>query len=120
MLGIRNWQPDTRGEEDAQVVLSAFLAHHYLQPDDAGLPDEVILLEPVEGGDALSEAVRQQQGKRLRLAHRVRGERRRWLMMAQQNAEQTLLSRLANRENIDARYAALDELLGKPLQPRRI
>ena len=120
MLGIRNWQPDTRGEEDPQVVLSAFLAHHYLQPDDSGLPDEVILQTSVDGSDALTEAVRQQHGKRLRLAHKVRGERRRWLMMAEQNAEQTLLSRLANRENIDARYAALDQLLGKPLDPRRI
>lgn len=120
VLGIRDWQPDTRGEESESVVLSAFLAHHYLQPDDAGLPDEVILGVAVEDDDALAEAVRVQHGKKLRFAHRVRGERRRWLQMARQNAEQTLLARLANRENLDSRYAALDELLGEKLDPRRI
>ncbi len=120
VLGIRNWQPDTRGEESAEIVLSAFLAHHYLQPDDAGLPNEVILSLEVEDSAALSEAVRQQHGRRVRFAHRVRGERRRWLQMAMQNAEQTLLGRLASRDNIDARFAALDELLGEPLEPRRI
>jgi excinuclease ABC subunit C len=120
MLGIRQWRPDTRGEESANVVLSAFLAHHYLQPDDAGLPDEVILAEQVEDEEALVDAIRQQQGKRVRFAHRVRGERRRWLMMASQNAEQMLVSRLAARENLDTRFAALDALLGQPVEPRRI
>lgn len=120
MLGIRNWQPDIRGEEDGQVVLAAFLAHHYLNPDDAGLPDEVIISEALEDSDALSDAVRLQHGRRVRFAHKVRGDRRRWLMMAEQNAQQTLVSQLANRENIDARYAALDELLGEKLEPRRI
>lgn len=120
MLGIRNWQPDIRGEEDGQVVLAAFLAHHYLNPDDAGLPDEVIMSEALEDSEALSDAIRQQHGRRVRFAHKVRSERRRWLMMAEQNAQQTLVSQLANRENIDARYAALDELLGEKLEPRRI
>jgi excinuclease ABC subunit C len=120
VLGIRDWQPDTRGEESESVVMSAFLAHHYLQPDDAGLPDEVILAAAVEDEEALAEAIRFQHGKKIRFAHRVRGERRRWMQMAQQNAEQTLLSRLANRENLDSRYAALDELLGEALEPRRI
>lgn len=120
MLGIRNWSPDTRGEDDAGVVLSAFLAHHYLQLDDAGLPDEVILPHRPDDLEVIADAVRQQHGRRVRFADQVRGERRRWLAMAEQNAEQTLLTRLAARQNLDVRYAALNELLGTPLAGSRI
>ena len=120
VLGIRNWTPDTRGEEDAGVVLSAFLAHHYLEPDDAGVPDEVILPQRPDDLDAISEAVRQQHGRRVRFADQVRGERRRWLAMAAQNAEQALLTRLAARQNLDSRYQALESLLDRPLSDGRI
>jgi len=52
--------------------------------------------------------------------HRVREERRRWLQMAQTNAEQTLRSHLANKETVYRRLLALRELLELDEVPGRM
>ena len=120
MLGIRQWHPDGRGERDPQTVLAAFLSQHYLGHDASHLPAEVVVTALPEDASALAQAIEQRHGKRLRLTDRVRGERRRWLQMANENAEQLLLSRLAARAGIAERFAALEAMLGAALPRRRL
>ena len=54
------------------------------------------------------------------MRHKVRGERRRWLELAQTNAEQTLLSHLASKETIYRRFLSLRDLLGMEEIPQRM
>lgn len=120
MLGIRQWRPDGRGEREQSTVLAAFLSQHYLGNDASHLPAEILVSALPEDAPALLEAIEQRHGKRVRLADSVRGERRRWLQMAQENAEQLLVSRLAARAGVDQRFAAIESLLGMPLARRRL
>ena len=119
VLGHRTFKPVTRGEEDERAVLSAFLAGYYL--DDRAeqqWPGEIIIEHALDDEEALSDAIRQRFSRKLRIAHRVRGERAGWLRLAQQNLEQTLQTQLMARASLQKRFDALVALLGfsEPLQ----
>lgn len=121
VLGHRSFRPDTRGEEDLTEILEAFLAQYYLgERDDQSIPHEVVLPEALPGQDALQEALETRLGRRIRLAHRVRGQRQAWLNMARTNAEQSLVGDLAAREYLEERFHALETLLEADASIRRI
>ncbi|WP_300492466.1 excinuclease ABC subunit UvrC, partial [uncultured Alcanivorax sp.] len=121
ILGHRTFRPDTRGEEDQNEILEAFLAQYYLgDREDPVLPQEILLgLEPVSA-EALQQALSRHWGKKVRLAWRVRGERAAWIDMAQTNAQQSLAAELAAREHMEQRFLALEALLGADEPVRRI
>ena len=58
--------------------------------------------------------------KKVQLSDSVRGHRERWLRLAEANAEQSLGSHLANRNNLTQRFEALKTGLGLPEMPRRL
>lgn len=121
VLGHHSYYPRVRAEDTEEDVLEAFLGQYYLGDNgDQALPAEIILDRRVDGTEALAEALRAARQKRVRFAHVVRGERQGWLRLARENAEQTLIGALANRDNISQRYSALATLLGTATPPGRI
>ncbi|MDX1805114.1 MAG: excinuclease ABC subunit UvrC [Alcanivorax sp.] len=112
ILGHRTFRPDTRGEEDSDAILEAFLAQYYLgERDDAVIPQEILLSDALPTGQVLQQALQQQWGRKVRLAWRLRGERAAWVEMARNNARQSLEADLAAREHLEARFLALEKLL---------
>ena len=121
ILGHRSFRPDTRGEEDSNEILEAFLAQYYLgERDEQSIPREILLPGDLPGQQVLEEALRTHLGRRIRLAWRVRGERQAWLRMAHANAEQSLLADLAAREHLEQRFHGLETLLEADTSIRRI
>lgn len=121
VLGHRSFRPDTRGEDDTTEILEAFLAQYYLgERDQQSIPREILIAEELSGAEALQEALVTRLGRRIRLAHRVRGQRAAWLNMARANAEQSLLADLAAREHLEQRFHALEILLEADTPIRRI
>tara|TARA_B100000965_G_scaffold175769_1_gene146570 strand:- start:9184 stop:11013 length:1830 start_codon:yes stop_codon:yes gene_type:complete len=121
VLGHRSFRPDTRGEEDSDEILEAFLAQYYLgERDDQSIPREIVLPGALPGQAALQEAMETHLGRRIRLAARVRGQRQAWLNMARTNADQSLHADLAAREHLEQRFHALETLLEADTPIRRI
>lgn len=121
ILGHRTFRPATRGEEDRDAILDAFLAQYYLgDRNDAVRPQEILLNQSLASADALQQALAQQWQKKVRLAWRVRGERAAWIDMAVNNARQSLAADLAAREHLEARFLALETLLDTGQAVRRI
>jgi excinuclease ABC subunit C len=121
ILGHRSFRPDTRGEEDSNEILEAFLAQYYLgERDEQSIPREILLPGDLPGQEVLEEALRTHLERRIRLAWRVRGERQAWLRMAHANAEQSLLADMAAREHLEQRFHGLETLLEADTSIRRI
>ncbi len=109
LLGNRAFFPALPGDEAAGVILSAFLAQYYV---DKAIPAEVLLShEPAEAA-LLAQALQERAGRRVALTVHPRGERARWLEMAQRNAEQALAAHCASRAGMRRRLEALREALG--------
>lgn len=116
-LGSRTYFPqhtsDARGEE----ILDAFISQYYAGRD---VPNELIVSHLPEEADLLESILGQQQGRKVAIRGRVRGDRARWLEMAASNAKQALAVRLASDMTLQARFEALQEALGLDQMPSRL
>ncbi|HCT41763.1 MAG TPA: excinuclease ABC subunit C [Moraxellaceae bacterium] len=114
VLGSKEFHPNMFGETSPAEILSEFLPSFYLQSDGGrDIPDEIITGEELPDAEVIHEAIRALYGRDVRIKHRVRETRQAWLQLARLNAEQGLSARLANRTHMNARFAALQQAVGR-------
>jgi excinuclease ABC subunit C len=116
-LGSRDFFPRLPIDASVGDVLAQFIAQYYLERQ---VPRELILSDPVEDIDVLASVLSDHTGYVVSLKPSVRGERARFLEMAQRNASAALTSRLASRHTLLARFDDLQKVLGLETTPRRI
>lgn len=116
-LGNKVFFPRVPEGEDAASVLSAFLAQYYLGKQ---MPVELVVSHPPRDAALLEEVFSAQAGRRVTLHSRVRGERARWLAMAETNARLAVTARLASQAGYAQRLEALREALDLDETPRRL
>ncbi|RDI97406.1 excinuclease ABC subunit UvrC [Dyella solisilvae] len=116
-LGTRDFFPRLPLDAEPSDVLEQFIAQYYL---DRPVPRELILGESLPDQQILGEMLTQQSGHAVELKSSVRGERARFLQMAERNAQASLTARLASRQTLGARFDDLQKLLELDEPPRRI
>jgi excinuclease ABC subunit C len=116
-LGTRDFFPRLPLDAEPADVLEQFIAQYYL---DRPVPRELILGEALPSQQILGEMLAQQSGHAVELKSSVRGERARFLQMAERNAQASLTAKLASRQTLGARFDDLQKLLELDEPPRRI
>jgi len=116
-LGTRDFFPRLPLDAEPSDVMEQFIAQYYL---DRPVPRELILGEALPDQQILAEMLAQQSGHTVELKSSVRGERARFLQMAERNAQASLTARLASRQTLGARFDDLQKLLELDEPPRRI
>lgn len=121
ILGARSFYPRLPAEAAAAEVLSAFLPQYYLA-ERAGrdVPRELLVSHAVEDVALLQELLETRAGRKLSIAHRLRGERARWMRMAEASAAQALTGFLASRASTQQRLEALQSALSLDAVPQRL
>ena len=120
-LGSRTLLPRQAASATEGDVLDAFLSQYYLaRAGRHAIPPEILVSEPLDSLAMLSRALSEHSGRRVRLRHRVRGERARWMEMTRQNAELAVTGRLSDEASLRARFEALQEVLDFDEMPGRI
>ncbi|MES2369549.1 MAG: excinuclease ABC subunit UvrC [Pseudomonadota bacterium] len=109
-LGDRSFFPQHGEGATPAEALEAFIVQHYL---DHPIPARILVSEAIETG-ALETLLTEQAGKKVTLLHRVTGERKVWIGMAQANARLSAERRSADRANQSQRLAALRDTLDLP------
>jgi excinuclease ABC subunit C len=120
LLGHRNWFPRNELALEPPELLGAFLSQYYLGTVERDTPRTVITSERVEDAGLLAAALTGRSGRRVEVSSRVRGQRARWLDMARENAGLSIASFLADKQNVYARFVALQEGLGLEDTPQRL
>ncbi len=109
------------GNIDAEAhepeIMAAFLGQYYAERQP---PAEILVSVQPEGVEVLAEALRTRRERSLKIAHRVRGERRQWLQLAESNARDALRRRRNERDQVGRELAALADLLQLDQPPARI
>jgi excinuclease ABC subunit C len=108
-LGHRTFFPKLPEEVAPQQVLQAFLPQYYLSN---AVPERIIVGHVVQDTDLITDALCNRAKHPVTISHHVRGERRRWLEMAQTNVKHALMLKLADRQGIAERFNSLKDLLG--------
>lgn len=116
-LGNKALYPKVPSYMEAGEAVQGFLEQYYLDHDT---PGEIIVTPAPEEADVLAEVLSVQSSRRVTITSNVRGERARWITLAEQNARQALLARQAGRSTITHRFEALQDALALEQLPSRI
>jgi len=117
LLGNNKYFPRIPPDETAADVLAAFIAQYYMSKD---IPSELLVNQSLPDREWLMEALSQRAGRKVTISQRVRGERARWLEMAERNAAHALAAELSSRAGMQRRYDALGEALQLDFTPSRL
>lgn len=121
ILGSRSYFPKIADYDTPESVLMAFIGQHYLARIGAQeMPNHLVTQEALPELALMKAALSKQAGKTIQLHHHVRGERLRWMNMAQRNAQASVTQVLQTTTTQTERLAALQKDLGLSLQNMRI
>jgi excinuclease ABC subunit C len=116
-LGNKVFYPKMADEHDPAAVIQAFITQYYL---DKPVPQELIVSHQLEETELLAKMLTELSKHVVAISHSVRGERAKWLQMAQTNAENSLLSKLSDKQSLHARFLSLQQELGCTTLPSRL
>lgn len=105
---------------ESSEVLEAFLSQFYLSPQDRSMPRVVLLNREVEGLEVLVDAIHQQRNRQVEFVTRLRGQRQKWMSLAEKAALENLTAQLASRQNTLQRLESLQDALELPSMPERL
>ncbi|APZ42672.1 excinuclease ABC subunit UvrC [Acidihalobacter ferrooxydans] len=98
-------------------LMQGVLGQYYLEHKP---PGEIILSHAPVDQPLMEEMLTAQAGRRVTLSSTVRGERARWLELAERNAREALHARNASRAGVTRRLEALQEALELDAPPVRL
>ncbi len=116
-LGNKAFFPKTPAHSTEAEVLTAFLPQYYL---DKYTPEELLVSHEIADAGLLASALGSDSGRVPRISRPQRGERRRWVKMALENADIALSARLAGKMGMQRRLEALQDALGLAQLPARM
>ena len=116
-LGNKLFFPKLADDAEPANVLQAFIAQYYL---DKPAPSEIIVSHEPDESELLAEMLSRQSRHAVAIVSRVRGERQQWLQLAVTNAENSLQSKLSDRQGLYARFLSLQEELSCRELPKRL
>ncbi|MDH4247351.1 MAG: excinuclease ABC subunit UvrC [Deltaproteobacteria bacterium] len=108
----------TEGMSDSEILRSV-MARLYTRPA-ALFPREILLPEPVEDMDVLEDFLTTERGGRVRILTVQRGDKRRLIELAEENARRHLKERLVNTVDDDTVLAEVQRTLHLRRPPRRV
>ena len=121
LIGNKNYVPTYRLEGSQEEYTSQFLAQFYVHlAENRDFPSEIIASTAFDGKDALCGAVSQLAERKVRITSAVRGDRLRWLELANKNAGQHLTKTLSDKIQMKERVGQLQKLLELPSLPERL
>ncbi|WP_133406664.1 excinuclease ABC subunit UvrC [Parashewanella tropica] len=119
IFGSRSYYPKVPTHTELSEVLASFVGQFYLNSDiQRTLPSEILIEEKFDGLNEIEQALAESLGKKVLFKSNVRGERASFLRLAQTNASNSVMTRLAHKNTVEQRFVLLQEVLelSKPIQ----
>ncbi len=122
ILGSKSFFPKNKLDLSESDFLAAFLEQFYIAHENREFPQEIILNYPlaVDEKTLLEQALSDRHNRKITISHKVRAQRNKWLVTAITAAEQNLVAHLNTKQNLQQRFAALQEMMGVEELPQRI
>ncbi|MDO4568394.1 MAG: excinuclease ABC subunit UvrC [Clostridia bacterium] len=122
VIGTQHYEMSVQEDSTDGDIVASYIKQAYA--DSADVPGELIVSAEPEERESLEGFLSQLRGKRVRIVHPRRGEKREYVEMALRNAEETLEKQreLLRRqwERGEGALNALAEAIGMEVTPRRI
>ena len=121
LVGNKDYMPKSPELLDDSDVIYAFVSQYYLQlPDETQWPHEIVVSTDFEERENLANSFSEMANKKINIIVNPRTDKKRWLDLAQQNAQYTLDKYLHDKGENQKRLTKLAEALKLPEIPERI
>lgn len=122
ILGSRSYFPAVPAHTANDEIISAFISQHYLshQSHIESVPKQIIVGDELADALLLTEVLSEQSKHKVEIHKPVRGDRKKWLDMANMSASQSLAAHLFAKTNIAERAIALQKVLMLEQIPKRL
>ena len=117
LLGSRSHYPRVAADTTPEEIMRGFLLQYYGRREP---PHEILVSHAASDADALAELFRSRARRRVRIKHRVRGDRRAWIGMVLTNAAHAAAARKKSGTVIRRQLQALASGLKLNEIPRRL
>ncbi|WP_031564317.1 excinuclease ABC subunit UvrC [Rheinheimera texasensis] len=119
ILGTKTYFPKLPQQTDAEEIFPAFLLQFYLNNmGGQQIPREIVIGETLEDADSIAEAISAAAGRKVVLNAAKRGEKARYLDLANKNARTACDTKVSQAAHMAARYRALKQVLKLELLQR--
>ncbi len=116
-LGNKAFYPSTPEGASVEEVMTSFVQQFYLQHE---VPRRLVVQCNIDQTDLIQQALTIRAGHSVEIVSNVRGDQRRWVENALENAKIALESRLASRSGMAERQEKLRILLNLDDLPKRM
>ncbi|MCV2884092.1 excinuclease ABC subunit UvrC [Aestuariibacter sp. AA17] len=110
LLGSKSFFPKVPAESSPEEVFQSFILQFYLAGNKT-VPKEIVMPMVLEDQDAIETLLSQEAGYKIRFLRGARDERKRYLDLANTNAESALVTKQSHQKSVFARYIELEKIL---------
>ena len=124
-LGNRAYYPKHQADTTPEEILASFISQYYLGGGSSKrsrrpIPCQIIVSLQPDEHQWLEQTLSEQSNHKVTITHKVRGERARWLKLAQYNADYSVTQHLNSKSSLLKRFEALQDALGLDSIPQRL
>jgi excinuclease ABC subunit C len=120
-LGGKAYFPDVPQKHTAAEVLSAFMGQFYFHTEVSHtLPEQIVLPLKMPEQDWLMATLTERSGHKVKLLNKLSGEKKHWLSLANENAEQALIAHLSDKLTFYKQLECLKTALQLDNVPERL
>jgi excinuclease ABC subunit C len=110
LLGSKSFFPKVPGEYSSAEVLQSFILQFYLAGNKS-FPKQIVIPEALPEQEAIEALLSKEAGRKILFYRGARDEKRRYLQLANTNAENALDAQLSQQKSVFARYLELEQIL---------
>jgi excinuclease ABC subunit C len=124
-LGNKTFFPSSAGGAEAEEILAAFVPQYYLggaarTEGNPRIPPQVLVNHELTDAALLGETLAAQAQHRVQITRPLRGDKVRWVELAQSNAGHALETWLAGKVTLLKRFESLQDVLQLENLPQRM
>lgn len=113
ILGNRSYFPKVPANTDLSELTATFVGQFYLQAHQGrSVPNSIIVDHKLAEKAQLESLLSEQAGRKVQIQDSAKGEKSKYLQLAQMNVQAALVTQLKQSTLINERYQALQDLLG--------
>lgn len=119
LLGSKAFFPKVPPTATEDEIFEAFFLQFYLAGNKI-IPKQIVLPVTLSDEEAITELLSTEAGRRVKLFRGAREEKRRYMELAQSNAQSALDARYVEQKSVHARYLDLEETLEREVPIQRM
>ncbi|MEO9944556.1 excinuclease ABC subunit UvrC [Paraglaciecola sp.] len=110
LLGSKSFYPKVPADSTAEEVFESFVLQFYLAGNKV-IPQQIVTPIELNEQAAIESVLSTEAGRKIQFYKGVRDEKRRYLDLANTNAENALISKQSHQKSVFARYVELEKIL---------